>query len=308
MPQALLAHGLCRRYSWSGGHQDALRGVDLEVPTGTVLGLIGRNGAGKTTFLRIASTSLLPTAGSMQVLGHDVVTDAVNVRERIAVIPQESRPFYWMNPRELVYYYLTMRGETHRVAREKAAEALAELGLTRWENTVVSRLSGGLRRRAMVAMVMASDAELLFLDEPTTGLDPIARRSVWEAIRKAAKANRTIFLTTHYLDEADALSDRLALLESGKLLASGTRDDLAALARRPYRVEVSDGFPEEELRSYGDLSRVGERWMLFTGEKEARELSRRALEKGIRLSLGPVSLEDIFLQMVGQDISVEGEE
>lgn len=308
MPQALSAQHLARRYAWSGGYNDALVDVNLEVPTGTVLGLIGRNGAGKTTFLRIASTTLLPSGGTMRVLGHDVVTEATKVRERIAVIPQESRPFYWMTPRELVFYYLTMRGETRKDARRKTADALAELGLTRWENTAVNRLSGGLRRRAMVAMVMASDAEILFLDEPTTGLDPIARRSVWEAIRKAAKASRTIFLTTHYLDEADALSNRLALLENGHLLASGTRDDLATLARRPYKVELASGISEEELRSYGDLTRVGERWMLFTGEREARELSRLALEKGVRLSLGPVSLEDIFLQMVGRDISVEGEE
>jgi ABC-2 type transport system ATP-binding protein len=308
MSQALVAKKLCRRYSWRGGHHDALVDVDLEVPRGTVLGLIGRNGAGKTTFLRIASTTLMPTSGNVTVLDYDVISNPTAVRERIAVIPQEARPFYWTTPKELIYYYLTMRGESRTVAAAKTKDALAELGLNPWEDTVVSRLSGGLRRKAMVAMVMASDADILFLDEPTTGLDPVARRSVWEAIRKAAKANRTIFLTTHYLDEAESLSNRLALLEGGHLLASGSRADLAARARRPYRVTVEGGFSEEELRSYGDVGRVGDRWLLFTGESEARELSKKALEKGVRLSLGPVSLEDIFLQMVGADISVDAEE
>ncbi len=303
--EALKATGLSKRYVWSGGSNQALKEVTLSVPTGSILGLIGRNGAGKTTFLRIASTSLLPTDGSMQILGHDVVDDSVAVRERIAVIPQESRPFYWMNPRELIYYFLTMRGHTKADARTRADEALAELGLTEYAGTLVSRLSGGLRRRAMVAMVMASDAEMVFLDEPTTGLDPLARRSVWEAIRKAAKANRTIFLTTHYLDEADALSNRIAILEKGKLLAEGPREAITAKVKHPYRVVVSDGFSRSELERYGEPIWLENRWLLLTGEREAREISKMALERGAKLSLAPVSLEDIFMQIVGKDISVD---
>ncbi|MCL4325009.1 MAG: ABC transporter ATP-binding protein [Candidatus Thermoplasmatota archaeon] len=303
MASALKSTTLTKAYRWGGKSHEALRGVSLEVPKGAILGLIGRNGAGKTTFLRIASTSLLPTSGKMEILGHDVVDDCVAVREQIAVIPQESRPFYWMTPRELVFYYLTMRGHTQKDARARADEALGELGLGEWENTLVGRLSGGLRRRAMVAMVMASDAEMLFLDEPTTGLDPVARRSVWEAVRKAARKNRTIFLTTHYLDEAEALSSRLALLDKGQLLASGTREFISQKVKHPYRVVVEGGFTRGELEGYGDLTWLEDRWMIFTGEKEAREISRLALERGARLSLGPVSLEDIFLQIVGKDIT-----
>lgn len=303
MVEVLVARKLGRTYKWRGGKHNALVDVDLSVPSGAVLGLLGRNGAGKTTFVRIASTSLLPTSGHLEVLGHDVVADPDPIRERIAVIPQESRPLYWMTPFECVEYYLRMRGATATEGRSRAKDTLAELELTKWENTQVNRLSGGLRRRAMVAMVMASDAEVLFLDEPTTGLDPLARRSVWASIRKAAKANRTVFLTTHYLDEAEALSDHLAILEAGKVLAAGTPADLSARVKYPYRVTVEGGFEESELAALGQVTPMGDKTLVFTGEKAARDLAQRALQKGVRLSLGPVSLEDIFVQIVGKEIS-----
>ena len=305
MAEALHARGLGRRYHWRGGFHDALVGVDLTVPSGCVLGLIGRNGAGKTTFVRVSSTSLLPTSGSLEVLGLDVVTQADEVRERIAVIPQESRPLYWMTPLELVSYYLRLRGAPVREARARAKDALAQLEISKWGDTQVNRLSGGLRRRSMVAMVMASDAEVLFLDEPTTGLDPLARRSVWEAIRKASRERRTVFLTTHYLEEAENLSDRLAVLEGGHLLAQGTPEEIASRVQYPYRVTVESGFRREDLAPYGPVSQIGSRWLLFTSEAPARELSRKALEKGARISLGPVSLEDIFVQIVGKEIEAE---
>jgi ABC-2 type transport system ATP-binding protein len=307
MADALVARKLGRRYTWRGGHHDALVDVDLRVPPGIVLGLIGRNGAGKTTFVRCASTSLLPTAGSLEVLGHDVVRDPDPIRERIAVIPQESRPFYWVTPKELVAYYLRMRGIPATEANSRAKDALSELELTQWENTQVSRLSGGLRRRSMVAMVIASDAEVIFLDEPTTGLDPIARRSVWSAIRKAVHRSRTVFLTTHYLEEAEVLSDRLAILEGGKLMGEGSPRDLSSRVKHPYRVALEGGFTAEELRSFGEVSHIGSKLLLFTGEREAQEVAQRAVERGTRVALGPVTLEDVFLQVVGKEISAEDE-
>ena len=306
---ALEAEKLGRVYRWHGGGRHvALVDVDLKVRRGSILGLLGRNGAGKTTFVRIAATSLMPTSGRLRVLGHDVVTEPDPIRERIAVIPQESRPLYWLTPHEVVAYYLRMRGATSSEARTRARDTLAELELTQWKDTQVSRLSGGLRRRTMVATVMASDAEILFLDEPTTGLDPIARRSVWSSIQKAAKANRTIFLTTHYLDEAEVLSDHLAILEAGKILAGGTPAELMARVKYPYRVTIEGGFSKDELSALGQVTDVGSRTMLLTGERPARELAQRALEKGVRLSLGPVSLEDIFVQIVGKEITEDEEE
>jgi ABC-2 type transport system ATP-binding protein len=154
----------------------------------------------------------------------------------------------------------------------------------------------------MCAMVLASDADVMFLDEPTTGLDPIARREVWEAIRRASREHRTIVLTTHYLDEAEALSSRLALVERGRRVLEGTPAELRARVRYPYRVTVWGLVPREELDGYGRVSPIEGGHLVFAGEDDARELARWALERGLRLSMGPVSLEDIFLEVVGRSI------
>ncbi len=167
---------------------------------------------------------------------------------------------------------------------------------------MVSRLSGGLRRRALVAMVLASDAELLFLDEPTTGLDPLARRQVWEAIRRATREHRTTLLTTHYLDEAEALSSRIALIDKGRLLLEGTAEELRARVRLPYRVTVQGTAVLADLVPYGKVTPIEGGFLVFAREKDARELARWALERGHRVTMGPVTLEDVFLEVVGRPI------
>jgi ABC-2 type transport system ATP-binding protein len=302
MASAISSVHLGKTYPKARPGSFALDDLSLEIPTGRVYGLIGRNGAGKTTFIRIAATQLAATRGTVEVLGHDIRTEERAIRARIACVPQESRPLYFLNVEEVVYLYLKLRGLDPKEARRRTREALEELSLSQYRRVVVSRLSGGLRRRTMCAMVLASDADVLFLDEPTTGLDPIARREVWEAIRRASRENRTIVLTTHYLDEAEALSSRLALIESGRLKLEGTPGDLRALVRYPYRVTIEGSFPREELDSYGKVSEIEGGFLLFTREKEARDVARRALERGLRVSMGPVSLEDIFLDVVGKSI------
>ena len=301
MDLAIHAERLSRVYPGSTG-APALDRLDLNIPVGQVYGLIGRNGAGKTTFVRIAATQLKATGGSMTVLGHDVDRDPGPIRERIACIPQESRPLYFLTVDELVFLYLRMRGLEHADARRRTRDILAELDLTDVAHRLVNRLSGGQRRRAMVAMVLASDAELLFLDEPTTGLDPLARREVWGAVRRAQREHRTVLLTTHYLDEAEALSARLALLEGGRLVVEGTPADLRARVRRPFRVRLEGTVPRAELEPYGEVSAVDGGYLVFGGESAARELAQEGLRRGLRVSLGPVSLEDIFLQLVGRSI------
>jgi ABC-2 type transport system ATP-binding protein len=151
-------------------------------------------------------------------------------------------------------------------------------------------------------MVLSSDAEVLFLDEPTTGLDPIARREVWDAIRRAGRERRTILLTTHYLDEAEALSARLALIERGRLRLEGGPAELRGRVRFPYRVTIQGSVPRSELEPFGHVAEIEGGFLVFTRESEARELARRALERGARLSMGPVSLEDIFLEVVGHSL------
>ena len=307
MTSAISSVGLGKVYPKSRSGKPALEDLSLEIPTGRVYGLIGRNGAGKTTFVRIAATQLAPTKGTVYVLGHDVRTDEREVRARIACVPQESRPLYFLTVEEVIYLYLKLRGLDAAESRRRTLAVLDELSLTEVRRWLVSRLSGGLRRRTMCAMVLASDADVLFLDEPTTGLDPIARREVWRAIRRASRENRTIVLTTHYLDEAEALSSRLALIESGRLRLEGSPADLRARVRYPYRVTIQGSFPREELAAYGKVSEIEGGTLLFTREAEAHEVARRALERGLRISMGPVSLEDIFLDVVGRSIDEDAE-
>jgi len=299
---ALEVDHLRKVYPNSSDQKPALDDLTLKIPKGRVYGLIGRNGAGKTTFVRIASTQLALTSGHLSVLGLDVTTRTREVRSRIACVPQESRPLYFLNTEEVVYLYLKMRGMDPVEARRRTRDALEELSLTEYRTRPVSRLSGGLRRRALCAMVLASDAEVLFLDEPTTGLDPLARREVWKAVRRTIREQRTIVLTTHYLDEAEALSSRLALIEKGQLRLEGSPEDLRARVRFPYRVTVQSPFPREELEPYGRVAPIEGGFLVFAREADAREVARKALERGVRVSLGPVSLEDIFLEVVGKSI------
>ena len=306
MGYAIRTDHLRKVYPGTSTSAAALEDLTLDIPSGRVYGVIGRNGAGKTTFVRIASTQLTLTSGSASVLGHDVATEERAIRARIACVPQEARPLYFLNVEEVVYLYLKLRGLDAVESRRRTKDALDQLSLTEYRRRTVSRLSGGLRRRVLCAMVLASDAEILFLDEPTTGLDPIARRQVWEAIRRAIREQRTILLTTHYLDEAEALSSRLALFERGRLVLEGAPEDLRARVRFPYRVTIQGSFPREELDSFGRVSAIEGGFLIFARESEARDLARMALERGHRVSMGPVSLEDIFLDVVGKSIEDEG--
>jgi ABC-2 type transport system ATP-binding protein len=305
MPAAILAEHLRKVYAGAPVGLAALGDVSISVPTGGVYGLIGRNGAGKTTFVRISATQLAPTAGTVSVLGYNVQGQEREIRARIACVPQESRPLYFMRVEEVVYLYLKLRGLDSAEAHRRTRDALDELSLNEFRRVSVSRLSGGVRRRTLCAMVLASDADVLFLDEPTTGLDPIARREVWQAIRRASHEHRTIVLTTHYLDEAEALSTRLALIERGQVMLEGTPEELRARVRFPFRVTIHGAFPREELEPYGRVSAIEGGYLVFAREEEAREVARRALERGVRLSMGPVSLEDIFLEVVGRSIESE---
>src|SRR5579862_9472848 len=192
---------------------EALSGVSLSVPRGERVALLGRNGAGKTTFLKIAATLLRPSSGRVEVFGHDVDAHPDQVRPLIAVVPQEGRPFFHLTPREQVYAYLRARGFDRAEAKRRSDEALGQMGLTEVADRLAITLSGGQRQRTMVATVIATEAPLLFLDEPTIGMDPFARRSVWKSLRDLNRRGSTIVLTTHYLDEADALSQRLYIIE-----------------------------------------------------------------------------------------------
>ncbi len=305
MEFAVVAEALSKKYPKAFGGSFALQNLTLRIPVGGIYGLIGRNGAGKTTFVRIAATQLMPTSGRIDVLDLDVRHQATLIRRRIAAIPQEARPLYFLTVRELIFLYLRLRGMDRVEANRRTKDVLEELSLETYAKVLVSRLSGGMRRRAMVAMVLASDAEILFLDEPTTGLDPLARREVWGAIRRASRDKRTVLLTTHYLDEAEALSARLALLEAGELKLEGTPDELRARVRLPIRLTLDRTLEREELAPYGKVAEVEKGYLVFARETDARELARKALERGAHVAMAPVSLEDIFLSVVGRSIDEE---
>ena len=304
MSSAIAAEHLGKVYAHAPPGVAALSEVSVDIPTGGVYGLIGRNGAGKTTFIRIAGTQLAASSGTMRVLGHDIRTEERAIRARIACVPQESRPLYFLRTEEVVYLYLKMRGMPTADARRRTRDALEELSLTEHRKRLVSRLSGGTRRRVMCAMVLASDADIMFLDEPTTGLDPLARREVWQAIRRASREHSTILLTTHYLDEADALSHRLYIVERGRVIVTGTAEDLKRSVGGTLKVTIPAGRPEiERFRSFGSCVVDGEVLTVIVAPERLGELMDVAVRSGLSVTVGPVTLEEAFLRVVGRSIN-----
>ncbi len=278
----------------------ALSSVDLSVPTKGIFSIIGRNGAGKTTLVRILATLLEPSSGTATIDGLDIMEDADELRRRMAVVPQEGRPLPWLTPLQTISSYLMWRGESYRVSRRKAEEALAMVELQDVSDRLNYKLSGGMKRKTLLAMVMASDAEIIFLDEPTTGLDPISRQVVWDLLTEMGR-DRFLFLTTHYLEEAESVADRIGIFDEGSLLAMGNMDELRASMKYQYSVRVSFGtdLPEIEGRVLkGHDGRV----QLLTTREEAMRLSDQFIGRDIQFSVNPVTLDDIFYNIAGKDI------
>ena len=281
--------------------QPALDSLDLEIDAGKIFTMLGRNGAGKTTFLRIASTQLMPTSGRVEVLGLDVVKDAKQLRDRIAITPQEAETIYPLTPRDHVLLNLRMRGIPKDEAKKRAQEALDDLELSEVADVNSDWLSGGLKQRVIVAMALRTDAELIFLDEPTIGLDPLNRRRVWDQLTRLKKSGKTIILTTHYMDEAEALSDNLVIVNRGKVVAAGTPQSVkAAVTRRTTRVDVYDKFTHSELGGYGHTVSIAGRFRVLTDEQGARSLGEEAVARGASIAISPVTLDDVFVDIVGE--------
>jgi len=303
--KALEARQLTKVYKKS--RQPALDSLDLEIESGQIFTMLGRNGAGKTTFLRIASTQLMPTSGSISVLGLDAVKEAKELRERIAITPQEAETIYPLTPRDHVLLNLRMRGIPKAEAKKRAQEALDDLELSEVADLNSDWLSGGLKQRVIVAMALRTDAELIFLDEPTIGLDPLNRRRVWEQLTRLKKEGKTIILTTHYMDEAEALSDNLVIINRGKVMASGTPQSVkAAVTERSTRVDVYDKFNQSELSSFGHVVAIAGRFRVLTDAEGARTLGEAAVARGASIAMSPVTLDDVFVDIVGE--AEKGEE
>ncbi|WP_338599159.1 ABC transporter ATP-binding protein [Sulfolobus tengchongensis] len=261
-------------------YKDGTRALDglTFSSTSRVVTLLGRNGAGKTTLTRILSTQLLPTSGIAKVEGYDVVKDAKKVRKIITSIPQEAKPVGIASPMEHLVMYLTARGFSFTDANEIARNALKEVGLWEVRDKPSDELSGGMKRKIFVAMALASNAEMVLLDEPTTGLDPYSRLEVWSVL-KSIKSK--ILLTTHYMEEAEELSDEVVLLHKGKLIAKGNVRELLAKFNDKVRVEGIGEFKVGRLRiSYVDRNKASE----YVG----------------RFVVKPITLEDLFIIYGGE--------
>jgi len=292
--------------SRSGPSVTALAGITLDVQRGERIALLGRNGAGKTTFLRIASTLLRPTSGAIEVFDVDVARHPERIRPYIAVVPQEGKPFFHLTPREQIYTYLRARGLVRETAKARTEVALEQMGLTDFADRLAITLSGGQRQRTMVATVIATEAPLLFLDEPTIGMDPFARRSVWASLRDLTRRGSTIVLTTHYLDEADALSQRLYIIERGQLLVSGTAEDLKRSVGGTLKVHMPDGAGSvARFRSFGSCVTDGAGLTVIVAPERLGELMTVAVGARLTATVGPVTLEEAFLNVVGRSIDAD---
>jgi ABC-2 type transport system ATP-binding protein len=277
------ARGVWKRY----GEADILRGVDLEVRHGEVLALLGPNGAGKTTLLEILEGFREPSAGTVRVMGAEPARGGRGSRERVGVALQDSRPEPGLTVRECLAlyagYYQAPRG---------AEETLGLAGLETSADVLTERLSGGELRRLDLALALVGNPDLLFLDEPTTGFDPVARRSAWRTIRRLAATGTTILLTTHLMDEAERLADRIAVLVGGRIVTDGPPEHLAG--REACPVTIRFAMPDGEavtLRSrepLGDLARL-------VAWARARALDIRDLE------VRRPTLEDVYLRLIEED-------
>jgi len=279
----------------------ALSDITLTIGRGEIFTLLGRNGAGKTTFLRIAATQLMPSKGSISVLGHDVRDEPLQIRSKIAVVPQEGSTIGPLTPWDHVYLTLLARGMSRNQAHERSEKTIERLELTEYRNQPADSLSGGLKQRVRVAMAVATDAELIFLDEPTLGLDAVTRRRIWGVLNEIQKEGRSILLTTHYIDEAEILSNNVAIIDHGKMVLSGSPAELLRNVKERVRVDiVGSTFSEEELSNYGRVVKLAERFRVLTDDRLGGELADEALKRGSDVGLARVSLEDLFVDLVGR--------
>jgi ABC-2 type transport system ATP-binding protein len=299
---AIEAYNLSKIYK--GTRLPALDNISLKIDQGQIFTLLGRNGAGKTTFVRMCATQLLPTSGTLKVLGYDIITQAENIRKFISVVPQEGRPLRALTPWDHVYNWLKIRGEDKSIAKIKTETILQRLELFKVKDKPAMNLSGGMKQKILVAMATAVDADLLFLDEPTIGLDPVSRRQVWTLIQDLKKEGKTILLTTHYMDEAEILSDKIVIIDNGKIVKEGNINDLRKIIPENIRMDISKKITDiDKLKKYGNVVEIGTDIIrLFTFESHIGELSDLAMKNDISFNISPITLDDIFVYLVGNTI------
>ena len=294
---------LSKRYP--GSTAKSLDGVNVSIPTKGIFGLIGRNGAGKTTLTRILGTQLMPSSGHANINGLDVVDDAKELREMIAVIPQDGRPVPWVTPVQMIMTYLMWRGYGMRDAKARALSVIKDVGIYKEKDMHIGKLSGGTKRKVLVGCVLASEAEIIFMDEPTTGLDLISRTAFWDTLDRMKK-DRFFFLTTHYLEEAEALADGIGIMDNGKLLVSGSMEKIRKRIRYRYMVTLDKDAKIPKFR--GKLVRTANSARIMTSEEGAMKIASDMISRHAEFSVSPISLNEIFYSFVKADIEGEGGE
>jgi ABC-2 type transport system ATP-binding protein len=309
MQHAIETAGLAKSF----GDTHALHGVDLQIREGSVYGLLGPNGAGKTTTIRILATLLRPTSGRGTVLGHDIVRDAGAVRSKVSLTGQYASVDEDLTGYENLVLVGRLLGLPWRGARQRASELLEAFGLDDAASRQVQTYSGGMRRRLDIAASLVATPEILFLDEPTTGLDPRGRNQVWDLVRRIAGAGTTVLLTTQYLDEADRLAERMAVIDHGRVIAEGTSSDLkSSVGSNAVHVRLASAdqrsLAESVLRHVlGDgvlpTTDPVEVTARLDRPAQAAEILTRLIERGVEIdqfSLGNPSLDEVFLALTGK--------
>ena len=291
---------------YKNSNRKALDDISLQIEEGKISTLLGRNGAGKTTFIRICSTQMLPTSGKILVFGDDVLMSPEKIRTKISIVPQEGRPLRALTPWDHIYNWLRIRGEKKESASQKTSDILQRLDLFSSKDIPALNLSGGMKQKILVGMAMATESPLLFLDEPTIGLDPVSRRQVWSIIKDWKNKGITIVLTTHYMDEAEMLSDSIFIIDEGRVVSKGNMNDLRNTLNYKIRIDIniSKDYDVYDLRnfinSFGKtISMSSDSIRLFTYENNLREISDILVRNNLSFSVSPITLDDIFVNLVG---------
>jgi ABC-2 type transport system ATP-binding protein len=311
---AVQARGLVKTF----GDLRAVDGVDLDIPTGSICGVLGPNGAGKSTVIRMLATLLRPDAGTATVFGHDVTSAAARVRRRISLTGQFASVDEDLTSRENLVMLARLHGYSAGSARQRADDLLDAFDVADAAGRLAGQLSGGMRRRLDIAASIVVRPDLLFLDEPTTGLDPRSRGHVWDVVRRIVAEGTTVLLTTQYLDEADRLADRIAVINHGRVIASGTRGELkSSVGASGVRVRLSDPGQRDRAQSvlgaslgtpaHPDGDPAALRGQVSTEDpEESTAIALRALAgltaAGIAVSdfsFGQPSLDEVFLALTG---------
>jgi len=293
--------GLVKRY----GDLIAVNGIDLDVRAGEVYSILGPNGAGKTTSVEIMECLRKKTSGEVRILGHDIQKGQKEIKKRIGVLPQSFNAFDYLTVKENIEYFGGLFDK--RIATDELIEAVQ---LQDKRNVWFTNLSGGLKQRVGVAIAMVNDPDLVFLDEPTTGLDPKARREVWEVIRKLKSQNKTVILTTHYMEEAEVLSDQVAIMNDGKFIAMGTPKQIVDQygSGSTCVVKGANIAATEAVRSAGMAFESNHGDLLVRMDNKGSLAKLIGLLSSSEVSYDEVlikgsSLEDVFLKLTGKKLA-----